>query len=59
MELVCIIEKHLILDIKLGGLDAVFSLVQEEFKVMVKSVKEVERALGEVSYELSERIKKE
>jgi len=54
----CIIEKHLTLDRKLGGPDAAFSLEPEEFKTMVKSVREVEKALGEVSYELTEKMKK-
>ena len=53
-----IIEKHLTLDRSMGGLDAAFSLEPEEFKAMVKSVREVEKALGEVSYDLSEKIKK-
>lgn len=43
---------------KLGGPDAAFSLEPEEFKVMVKSVREVEKALGEVSYDLTEKMKK-
>lgn len=54
----CIIEKHFILDRKLGGPDSTFSLEPEEFKTMVKSVREVEKALGEVSYELTEEVKR-
>lgn len=54
----CIIEKHLTLDRSLGGPDAAFSLEPKEFKEMVKAVREVEKALGEVSYELTERTKK-
>jgi pseudaminic acid synthase len=54
----CIIEKHLTLDRKLGGPDAAFSLEPAEFKAMVKSVREVGKALGEVSYELTEKMKK-
>ena len=54
----CIIEKHLTLDRKLGGPDAAFSLEPDEFKAMVKSVREAEKALGEVSYELTEKMKK-
>lgn len=53
-----IIEKHFILDRKLRSPDAAFSLEPEEFKAMVKSVREVEKALGEVSYELTEKMKK-
>jgi len=54
----CIIEKHLTLDWKLGGPDTAFSLEPAEFKAMVKSIREVKKALGEVSYELTEKIKK-
>ena len=54
----CIIEKHLTLDRKLGGPDAAFSLELDEFKAMVKSVREVEKALGEISYDLTEKMKK-
>jgi len=54
----CIIEKHLTLDRKLGGPDAAFSLEPDEFKKMVKSIREVEKALGEVSYDLTEKMKK-
>jgi len=54
----CIIEKHLTLDRSLGGPDAAFSLEPNEFKAMVKSVREVEKALGEVSYDLTEKMKK-
>ena len=52
-----IIEKHFILDRNLGGPDAAFSLNPLEFKAMVKSIREVEIALGKVSYELTEKIK--
>jgi len=54
----CIIEKHLTLDRKLSGPDAAFSLEPAEFKAMVKSIREVEKALGEVSYKLTEKMKK-
>lgn len=53
-----IIEKHFILNRKLGGLDATFSLEPQEFKEMVKSVREAEIALGKVCYELSKKTKK-
>jgi pseudaminic acid synthase len=53
-----IIEKHFILDKKLGGPDATFSLEPEEFKAMVKAVRGVEKALGAISYELTEKVKK-
>ena len=53
-----IIEKHFILDRSLGGPDAPFSLEPEEFKAMVTAVREVEKALGEVSYDLNEKTKR-
>lgn len=51
-----VIEKHFILDRKLGGPDFAFSLEPEEFKMMVTTVREVEMALGEVSYFLSRNM---
>jgi len=53
-----IIEKHFILDRKLGGPDAAFSLEPHEFEVMVRSVRDVEKALGQVQYELTEKMKR-
>lgn len=53
-----IIEKHFILDRKIGGPDAAFSLEPDEFREMVKSIREVESALGDVNYELTEKAKK-
>ena len=53
-----IIEKHFILDRKLGGPDSAFSLEPEDFKSMVKAIREVEKALGKVSYDLTEKAKK-
>ncbi len=54
----CLIEKHLILNRELGGPDSAFSLEPNEFKMMVESIREVEKALGQVSYELTEKTKK-
>jgi pseudaminic acid synthase len=52
-----IIEKHFILDRKLGGPDAAFSLEPAEFAQMVRAVREVETALGTVTYKLSEKVR--
>ena len=52
------VEKHFTLDRSLGGPDAAFSLEPDEFAQMVKSVREVEKALGRVSYELTESQEK-
>jgi len=53
-----IIEKHLTLARSMGGPDSAFSLEPDEFKMMVKSVRETEKALGNISYELTEEMKK-
>jgi len=53
-----IIEKHFILDRKMGGLDAAFSMEPDEFKSMVSMVRDVEKALGTVNYDLTEKTKK-
>lgn len=53
-----VIEKHFILDRNLGGPDSSFSLEPQEFKQMVDCVREVEKSLGKVTYELSEKIQK-
>ncbi|MBT6440058.1 MAG: pseudaminic acid synthase [Flavobacteriales bacterium] len=52
-----IIEKHFILNRDLGGPDAAFSLDPSEFEQMVTHVREVEKALGTVTYELTEKAK--
>lgn len=52
-----IIEKHFILDKNLGGIDSNFSLDPQEFKMMVNSVRETEKALGEINYNLTEKMK--
>lgn len=52
------IEKHFILDRSLGGPDASFSMEPAEFKAMVDEVRRVEKALGTVSYNLSEKQEK-
>ena len=52
-----IIEKHFILDRNMGGPDSEFSMEPHEFKAMVDSIRNVEKALGRVSYELSDKMK--
>ena len=52
------INRHLTLGRSPGGPDAAFSLEPDEFKKMVKSVREAEKVLGEVSYDLTEKMKK-
>jgi len=52
-----IVEKHFILDRKLGGPDSAFSMEPHEFKEMVDAIRNVEAALGKVTYEVSEEDK--
>lgn len=53
-----VIEKHFILDRKLGGPDAAFSLEPQEFKNMVDSIREVEQALGKYEYTVTQKALK-
>jgi pseudaminic acid synthase len=50
-----IIEKHFILDRSIGGPDASFSMNEEEFTAMVKTIREAESAIGVVDYTLTEK----
>ena len=52
-----IIEKHFILHRSKGGPDAAFSMEPNESKSMVEAVREVEKAIGEVNYALSDNMK--
>ena len=38
-----------------GGVDAAFSMEPEEFKQMVDSIRNVEKALGKATYQLSDK----
>jgi len=53
-----IIEKHFILDRKLGGPDSAFSMEPAEFKQIVEGIRTVEKALGKVSYDLTPKAEK-
>jgi pseudaminic acid synthase len=52
-----VIEKHIILDRSLGGPDAHFSLEPSEFASLVRSIRNIEKSLGDGSYFLSEASK--
>lgn len=54
----CVIEKHFILDRKMGGPDAVFSTEPHEFKMMVDSIREVEKSLGNEEFKITKKITK-
>jgi len=50
-----IIEKHFIIDRSIGGPDASFSMNEKEFTEMVRAVREAEKAIGTVDYNLTEK----
>ena len=52
------VEKHLTLSRADGGADAEFSMEPTEFKQMVDEIRIVEKALGKVTYELTEQQKR-
>ncbi len=53
-----VIEKHLTLDRSLGGEDSGFSLNIEEFHQMIQAVRDTEKALGRVNYDINEENRK-
>ncbi len=53
-----VIEKHFILDKKIGGADAHFSLDEKEFKEMVNAVRLTEKLMGTVDYKMTEKKKR-
>ena len=52
-----IIEKHFCLGREIDNPDASFSMEPSEFKAMVDDIRQAEKAMGIVSYELSEKEK--
>jgi pseudaminic acid synthase len=50
-----VIEKHFILDKKLGGPDVDFSLDMQEFASMVDAVRNAEKLWGKVTYTVDEK----
>ncbi len=52
------VEKHLTLSRADGGPDGAFSMEPDEFKKMVDEIRIVEKALGRVTYELTEQQKR-
>jgi len=50
----CVIERHIIVDRGLGGLDSQFSTDADEFADLVRGIREAEQALGRVDYTLSD-----
>jgi len=52
-----VIERHIIIDRNLGGLDSTFSTDAGEFAALVRDVRETEAALGSVTYDLTASAK--
>lgn len=50
-----IVEKHMTLARADGGVDSAFSMEPAEFKKMVEDIRIIEKALGKVTYELSDK----
>lgn len=53
----CVVEKHLTLRRADGGPDGMFSMEPEEFEEMIVNIRNIERALGTVSYKLTSKQK--
>lgn len=52
-----VIEKHFIIDRAIGGPDASFSMNEPEFTQMVQDIRNVEKTVGKISYEMTEKMK--
>ncbi|MDO5517885.1 MAG: pseudaminic acid synthase [Clostridium sp.] len=52
-----VVEKHLCLSRKDGSVDSAFSMEPQEFKEMVHAIRDLEKALGKVTYELTDKQK--
>lgn len=50
-----VIEKHFTLARADGGVDSAFSMEPKEFSEMVKQIRNVEKALGQATYDLTEK----
>ena len=47
-----VVEKHFIIDRSIGGPDSAFSMEADEFKRMVDKIRQIEKSLGEVKYQM-------
>lgn len=52
-----VIEKHLCISRAIDNPDASFSMEPQEFKQMVDDIRQAEKAIGQVNYDISEREK--
>ena len=53
-----VVEKHFILDRSIGGPDSAFSTDKEEFRQLVKDIRDAESSLGRVDYSLTAATEK-
>lgn len=53
----CVVEKHLTLKREDGGPDGLFSMEPMEFAKMISDIRNIEKALGKVTYALTEKQK--
>ena len=53
-----LIEKHFILNRDIGGPDAAFSIEPGEFRQMADQIREVEKTLGYISYDITDSSRK-
>lgn len=54
-----VVEKHLTLRRADGGADSAFSMEPEEFREMVDNIRKIEKAVGRVTYDLTDKQKAE
>jgi pseudaminic acid synthase len=52
-----VVEKHFILDRSLGGPDSAFSMEPDEFAEMVSAIRNTEKSLGNITYQVSDTDK--
>lgn len=52
-----VIEKHIVVSRAEGSVDSAFSMEPDEFKELVLAVRDLEKALGKVTYELTDKQK--
>ncbi|QOG12152.1 pseudaminic acid synthase [Arcobacter sp. FWKO B] len=50
-----VIEKHFILDKSIGGPDSDFSLDKEEFAMMIQAVRDTQKLIGRIDYNLTHK----
>lgn len=54
-----VVEKHLTLSREDGGVDSKFSMEPQEFKEMIDNIRTIEKSLGKVTYDLTDKQRAE